>query len=92
VRGNLERGKPMVVDVKRKKGETFESFVRRFNKRLMQSGVVLQTKKKAYTKKPVSRNLVKAATLARKDHREKKEYMKKIGKLREETNTRRKRY
>ena len=74
----------MTVELKRKKGETFESFVRRFNKRLMQSGTLLQFKKKVYNRGKKSRNLVKAETLARKQFREKKEYLKKIGRLPEE--------
>ena len=74
----------MVVENKRKKGETFEAFVRRFNKRLMQSGVILDFKKKAYKKKSLNKNLQKSQTLSRKVYREKKEYLKKIGRLVEE--------
>lgn len=82
----------MPVDAKRKRGETFEAFVRRFNKRLMQSGTLLQYKKKAYKKKPLSRNLEKDQTLARKTFREKREYLKKTGKLPEEQLNARRRY
>ncbi len=74
----------MALEVKRKKGETFEAFVRRFKKRLRQSGLTLEYRKKTYKKKPVSRNLQKAQTLARKEHRERREYLKKTGKLKEE--------
>ena len=82
----------MALEVKRKKGETFESFVRRFNKRLMQSGTILEFKKKAYKKKAVSRNLEKAQTLSRKEYREKRDYLKKTGKLKEEQVRGRRRY
>ncbi|MBT5338381.1 hypothetical protein HN858_00385 [Candidatus Falkowbacteria bacterium] len=82
----------MAIEVKRKKGETFEAFVRRFNRRLMQSGVVLEFKKRLYNRKDMSRNLQKADKISRKEYREKKEYLKKIGRIPEETNTRRRRY
>ncbi len=74
----------MPIEVKRKKGETFESFVRRFNRRLMQSGTFLQFKKNIYFKKDANKNKQKSETLSRKVYREKKEYLKKIGRLPEE--------
>ncbi|MEK7511933.1 MAG: hypothetical protein AAB575_02860 [Patescibacteria group bacterium] len=74
----------MSVEVKRKKGETFESFVRRFSRRMMQSGTVLEFKKKAYKRRPLSKLRLKATTLSHKVYREKREYLKKIGRLKEE--------
>lgn len=81
-----------MVEVKRKKGETFESFLRRFNKRLMQSGTVLQFKKVRYYKRPISKNLQKKSALVRKERSELREYMRKIGRLEEEDTNKRKRY
>ena len=74
----------MPVETKRKKGETFEAFLRRFNKRLMQSGVILETKQKNYLRKGHSRNKQKAVAIERKKYREKYEYLKKTGRLPEE--------
>jgi ribosomal protein S21 len=74
----------MPVDVKRKKGETFESFLRRFNKRLMQSKTLPQVKTNAYNRPTHSRNMEKQIAVARKAYREKYEYMKKTGRLPEE--------
>jgi len=74
----------MVVEAKRKKGETFESFVRRFNRKMMQSGTILDFKRKSYKKKPVSRNRRQTETLARKVYKSKREYLKKTGRLPEE--------
>lgn len=71
----------MSIEVKRKKGETFESFLRRFNKRLMQSKVVFEFKDRAYLKKIKSRNAEKKLAVERKKYREKMEYLKKIGRL-----------
>lgn len=81
-----------MVEVKRKKGETFESFLRRFSKRMMQSGTILQFKKVRYYKRPVSKGLRKKSALVRKKRAELREYMRKIGRLEEEDATRKKRY
>ena len=82
----------MTVDVKRKKGETFEAFLRRFNRRLMQSGTVLEFKKKAYKREKINKNRRQTNTLARKTYREKREYLKKLGRLPEEPVTTRRKF
>ncbi len=82
----------MPIENKRKKGETFESFLRKFNKKIMQSGVLLQYKKVRYYETPKSRNMQKVSAVERKKKREKKEYLKKTGKLPEEQNYRRRRF
>jgi len=71
----------MAIEVKRKKGETFESFLRRFNKRLIQSKVILEFKDRAHEKKTVSRNKQNLLAIERKKYREKIEYMKKTGRF-----------
>ena len=81
-----------MLEVKRKKGETFESFLRRFNKRLMQSGVILYVKKHRYLKKGESRNMQNKTAILRKKYRENIQYMKKIGKLPDEPVNKRRRY
>ncbi len=73
-----------MVDVKRKKGETFESFIRRFNKRIIQSGVLLQFKKIRFAEEKQSKNMRRTSALIRKRNREMKEYLRKIGRLPEE--------
>jgi ribosomal protein S21 len=70
-----------MAEAKRKKNETFESLLRRFNKKLMQSGKLLQAKKIRYLTKEPNKNLSKDLALRRKRIKEKKEYLKKIGKL-----------
>ena len=71
------------VEAKRKKGESFESFLRRFNKKLIQSGKLLTVRKVRFFKDPESREKVRARALRRKDLLSKKEYLRKIGKLEE---------
>lgn len=75
-----------MAEVKRKKGETFESLLRRFNKKIIQSGKVLQAKKIQYQKKGKSRPERKKDAVKRIQIREQKEYLRKIGMLKDEDN------
>ena len=73
-----------MAEVKRKKGETFDSLLRRFSKKIQHSGRLLQAKKIRYHSKDKSKNLVKKSTLKRNEIRGKIEYLKKVGKLKED--------
>lgn len=73
-----------LAEVKRKKGETFESFLRRFNKKLLQSGRLFQARKVRFFSRPDSQTKKKAVALRKKQIHEKREYLKKIGKLKED--------
>lgn len=73
-----------MVECKRKKGETFESFLRRFNKRIIQSGKVLQFKKVQFHAKDPNKNLVKKSTLKRQQLKKRYEFLTKVGLLKEE--------
>ena len=81
-----------MLETKRKKGESFEAFLRRFNKRLMQSRVIFDVKSKRFLVKPESRNMQNKTAISRKKHREKIQYLKKTGKMPDEPNNRRRRY
>ncbi|MFA5413288.1 MAG: hypothetical protein WC348_01990 [Patescibacteria group bacterium] len=74
----------MGQEVKRKRGETFESMMRRFSRRVQQSGKLLQAKKIRFHTSEKSRNLQKASALRREEIKKKREYLKKIGKLKDE--------
>jgi len=73
-----------VSEVKRKKGETFESLVRRFHRKLQQSGRLLQSRKIRFYERPKSKTKKRREALRRLEIRDKREYLKKIGKLKEE--------
>lgn len=73
-----------MAEVKRKKSETFESLLRRFHKKLQQSGRLIQSRKIRYHEKPRNRNQSKKDALRRLTITEKREYLKKIGQLKEE--------
>ena len=72
-----------MVQFKRKKGESFESFLRRFNKRLQQSGKLMEARKGRYVKKDKNSNQTKKSALISLKLRSKKEYERKIGKIEE---------
>jgi ribosomal protein S21 len=73
-----------MVEFKRKKGESFESFLRRFNKTLIRSRKLNEVRSRKYVQKKRNKNKQKNYALISKELREKKEYLKKIGKLKDE--------
>lgn len=70
-----------MVEVKRKEGETPESLLRRFTKRVQQSGVLIRAKKNRFYERPKNKRAQKEDALRRKALREEKDYLRKIGKL-----------
>ena len=73
-----------MAEAKRKKNETFESFLRRFNKKLQQSGKLIQSRKIRFHERQKSRTQLRTDALRRKGIGEKREYLKKVGKLKED--------
>ncbi len=73
-----------MAEVKRKKGETFESLVRRFNKKVQQSGKLIQSRKIRFHERAKSKTRLREDALRRKEITAKREYLKKIGKLKED--------
>ena len=79
-----------MAEVKRKRTETFESLLRRFTKKVQASGRLLQARKIRFRIRPKSDAKKRADALRRIEITDEKEYLKKIGKLEEDTrNTRR---
>jgi len=77
-----------VAEVKRKKSETFESLVRRFHKKIQQSGRLIQSRKIRFHDQGPNRTQAKKDALRRLDMGEKRDYLKKIGKLKDERSNR----
>lgn len=73
-----------MAETKRKKGESFESLLRRFKKKIQQSGILLQSRKIRYFERPKSKNKRRTDTLRRIEINEEREYLRKIGKLPED--------
>jgi len=77
-----------MAEVKRKKGETFESLVRRFSKKIQQSGRLIQTRKIRFHNAKKNKTAVRSAAARRAEITQKREYLKKIGKLVEDPRSR----
>lgn len=73
-----------MLEVKRKKGETFDAMLRRFQRRMQSSGKVLQAKKIRFHKKDENRNKRREGALRREEMRVNYEYLAKTGKLKED--------
>lgn len=73
-----------MAEAKRKKGESFESLLRRFKRKIQQSGIILQSRKIRYHQPSKSRNRQRNDALRRMEINEEKDYLRKIGKLRDE--------
>jgi len=71
------------IEVKRKPGESVESLLRRFRRRLQRSRILNRVKEEKFFQKPKNKRQRKESALARKAARELREYLKKIGKLKE---------
>jgi len=78
-----------VSELKRKKGESFEAFMRRFQNRIKESGKIRQAKKIRFFAKDLNRNQRRKSTLAKNQRTELREYMRKIGRLKDEKTRRR---
>ncbi len=70
-----------MVEVKKKDNESFESLLRRFNRKIQQSGVLIRARKTRFFEPGRSRNLLREDALRRNINREKREELKKLGKL-----------
>ena len=77
-----------MVDFKRKKSESFESFLRRFNKALIKSRKLNEVRAKRYQTRKKNRNKQKQSALKGLDIKKRNEYLRKIGKLQEDNKKR----
>ena len=81
-----------VSEIKRKKGESFEGFMRRVKRRWQQSGKLLQARKIQFLQHGKSKNMQKQSTVKLMQKHSKLEYLRKIGRLPEEEETKFKKY
>ncbi|MFA6099336.1 MAG: 30S ribosomal protein S21 [Patescibacteria group bacterium] len=73
-----------MVEVKKKKGETFDALLRRFQRRMQQGGIALEARKNRFHEHDPSRNKTRESALRRVTKREQYEYQLKTGQLKEE--------
>jgi len=70
-----------VVEVKKKDGESFEGLLRRFNRKIQQSGVLVRARRTRFYEPVKSRRLIREDARRRVVNKEKREEMKKLGKV-----------
>ncbi|MBI4256453.1 30S ribosomal protein S21 [Candidatus Uhrbacteria bacterium] len=70
-----------MVNVKRKKGESFESLYRRFSRRVQQSGSMIQMKRTRFHADTPNKTKVKKSALRRLVARTRREYLIRVGQL-----------
>jgi len=73
-----------VSEIKRKKGESFEGFMRRVKQQWQRSGKILQARKVQYFLPSKSKNVQRKQAVSKAKIVSKLTYLKKIGKLPEE--------
>jgi len=81
---HYERGEIIVLEVKRRKGESFEGLLRRFGRRIQQSGKLLEARKFRFHNAKPNKNAIRESALRRDKIRQKREYLIKVGKMVEE--------
>lgn len=70
-----------MVESKRKRGESFEVFLRKFNKRLLSSGKLYEVRQRQHHTKKLNKTRQKQRALVGKKIKSEIEYLKKIGKF-----------
>ena len=73
-----------MLKIARRKNESFESFFRRFNRRIQLSGRILQAKKIRYHERDLNTAKRKKSAIRRIEKSEEREYKLKTGQLKEE--------
>ena len=62
----------LVLEVTRKDDESAENLVRRFNKKVIQSGILATARKKKYFEKPISKTEARAVAIRKRIRKEAK--------------------
>lgn len=70
----------MPLEVEKQGKESSQSLVRRFSKKIKQSGILLQAKKNRFQEKPKSKQLEKRSALRREQLKKEYEILEKMGK------------
>lgn len=68
-----------MVEVKKKDNESFDSLLRRFNRKIQQSGVLVRARKTRFFEPVKSRNLQRTNAIRRSELREIREELKRTG-------------
>ncbi len=80
-----------MIEVKKKGSESLSSLLRRFNRKVQQSGILVQARKIRFYARPKSKKKVKESAIRCAKIAKEKEYLRKIGKEMEFVHKRRRR-
>ncbi len=69
------------MQLKRKQGESISAFLYRFSKKIQQSGILREAKKRKYRSRPVSKNQRRLLAIYRSKKQKEMEKAKKMGVL-----------
>lgn len=72
-----------MIEVKKRENESSESLVRRFTKRVQQSGVLIRAKKRRFYETPKNKRAVREGALRRVTIQDQRELLRRQGKLEE---------
>ena len=72
-----------MIEVRKRNNESSESLLRRFSRRVQQSGILLRAKKRRFYSKAKNKRAVRIDALRRMEIREQRELLRKLGKLEE---------
>ena len=73
----------MALEVKKQNRETTQSLIRRFSRKIQQSGILYRARKIRFREKPKSEQMKKGSALRREEIKRKYEKLKKLGKIEE---------
>jgi len=74
----------MVIGVKKRDRESTQSLLRRFSRRVQQSGILIRTRRGRFYIPPLTKRQKKLSALKRLDARKEREKLYKLGKLEHE--------
>lgn len=79
--GNLPRMAKIVIEVKKNPNENNASILRRFSRRIQESGIIRNVKKNRYNQRQESKLKIKRSALKKMSRRREIEKLKKLGKM-----------
>jgi ribosomal protein S21 len=68
----------MALEIKKKQRENVQAMMRRFQKAVQQSGILLEARKRQFVKRTKSANMQKKSALRKTENRKKYEIIKKM--------------
>lgn len=78
---NSRKEGELVVEIKRKENESTEALLRRFKRKIQQSGVLLQARKIKYFEPRKNKRAVRVEAIRKTGIRKERELLRKLGKM-----------